>query len=485
MSHYLQLFYTDYIIFLLFNLLLSSIIILLERKNPTATLAWLFFMAMLPGIGFLIYIILSQNLAKRKLFKYTLEETELYNNVLGSQLTSLETGRFDFVEKDNAKFSGHIQFHCRLSGAFFSQNNHVEIFTDGNKKFDSLFRDIACAKHHIHLLYFIIKDDDLSHKLFHLLCEKAREGVMVRLLIDHVGGRHLRKKSLESLRQSGVEIAFFFPSKLKYFNLKANYRNHRKIAVIDGESGYLGGFNIGDEYLGLHSKFGNWRDTHLKIQGDAVVSLQLRFFLDWRTASRQSISATADYITTGRSFGKTGMQIVSSGPDNYNEQIKQGFIKMILSAKKYIYLQSPYFIPDDSILEALRIAAASGVDVRIMLPDKPDHIFVHWASYSYLGSLLEYGVKAYLYRNGFLHAKSIVIDDQMASVGTCNFDIRSFKLNFEVNAFIYNKLTSLEMKRIFLQDTNYCEDITMEKWEDRSLLFKTRESISRLFSPLL
>lgn len=485
MSHYLQVFYTEYIIFLLFNLVLSSIIVLLERKNPTAALAWLFFMAMLPGIGFLIYILLSQNLVKRKIFKYTSEETALYTDVLSSQRLSMESGTFHYVEPGNRDLNDHILFHSRLSDAYFSQNNDVAIFTDGHDKFEALFQDIAGAVHHVHLLYFIIKDDSLSHKLFQLLIEKAEAGVKVRLLIDHVGGRHLSRHAMAELKSRGVEVAFFFPSRLKYFNLKANYRNHRKIAVIDGTIGYVGGFNIGNEYIGLHQKFGNWRDTHLRIQGDAVASLQLRFFLDWRTASRQSISATDAYIHLNRGHGSTGIQIVTSGPDNYNEQIKQGFIKMILSAKKYIYLQSPYFIPDDSVLEALRIAAVSGVDVRIMIPDKPDHIFVHWASYSYVGNLLEYGVRPYIYSNGFLHAKTIVIDDRMASAGTCNFDIRSFKLNFEVNAFIYNRETAVRMRDIFLDDCRYCLEMKNEDWEARSLFFKARESFSRLFSPLL
>jgi len=274
--------------------------------------------------------------------------------------------------------------------------------------------------------------------------------------------------------------------------LKGNYRNHRKLAIIDGKIGYIGGLNIGDEYLGLNPKFGPWRDTHLRIVGSSVSSLQIRFYLDWRTATKEFLSATKLAITSNdlkdtfsAQLGTTPIQIVDSGPDSINEQIKQGYLQIINKAKEYIYIQTPYFIPDESIVEALKIAAATGVDIRIMIPNKPDHPFVYWATYSYAGDLLPYGVKLYIYENGFLHSKTIVSDDSVCSVGSCNFDIRSFKLNFEVNAFIYNEKESIELRKAFENDMNYSYECSLRKYQKRSLLVKGKESISRLFSSVL
>lgn len=475
----------NYVTIFVLNLILSCIAISLERKNPTATLAWLFFMTSLPGIGFLFFLLLSQNISKRKIFKYTSEERELYTPFLKEQGKSFVKGTFKFKDPALAAYSDMILFHNRLSESFYSQNNDITIFTNGVLKFDDLLKEMDKAKHHIHILYYILKNDDLGRKFLSLIEKKAREGIEIRLLLDHVGARSLTKHQLLELKNSGCEVAFFFPSKLKYFNFKANYRNHRKIVVIDGNIGYVGGINIGDEYLGLKKRFGFWRDTHLKIIGDSVISLQLRFFLDWRHASKKALEISTKYVKESTSKGQSGVQIVASGPDGIYEQIKQGYIKMITTAKKYIYLQTPYFIPDDSISEALKIAAASGVDVRLMIPSIPDHLFVHWATYSHISELLPYGVKVYSYNNGFLHAKSIVVDDIISSVGTCNFDIRSFKLNFEVNAFIYDQITSRKLREIFEFDLNYCSQITLEAYKNRSRMIKIKETISRLFSPIL
>lgn len=475
----------DYIVLFVINLVLSTIAISLERKNPTATLAWLFFMAFLPGIGFLFFILLSQNISKRKIFKYTAEESKLYTTFLTKQAQSFQEGTFNFNDPDLAPYSDMILFHNKLSESFYSQNNAIEIFTDGNTKFKDLMHEIDHAKHHIHVLYYILKNDELGNTFLDLLSKKAREGIEVRILLDHVGSRLLTKKRIQSLRADGCEVAFFFPSKLKYINFKANYRNHRKIVVIDGYIGYVGGFNIGDEYVGNKKKFGFWRDTHLKVVGDSVISLQLRFFLDWRHASKKLLEISTKYIKESPSIGNIGVQIVSSGPDTIHEQIKQGYIKMITKARRYIYIQTPYFVPDESILEALKIAVVSGVDVRIMIPSIPDHLFVYWATYSHIGELLPYGVKIFQYKKGFLHAKTIVIDDIIASAGTCNFDIRSFKLNFEVNAFLYDKAISTSLRKIFEDDLNYCSEITYEDYQKRSFIIKVKETISRLFSPLL
>ena len=261
-----------------------------------------------------------------------------------------------------------------------------------------------------------------------LLTKKAREGVKVRILYDEMGSRRIKKRSFNKLIEAGGEVEVFFPSKIPFVNLRINFRNHRKIVIIDGTIAYVGGFNVGDEYLGLDKKFGYWRDTHLRITGDAVHATQIRFILDWNQASnRHDIYYNKEYFPDIPKKGNIPLQIVTSGPDSEWEQIKYGYIKMISSAKKSIYIQTPYFIPDASILDALRIAILSGVDVKIMIPNKPDHMFVYWATLSYIGELLKAGAKVYIYENGFIHAKMIVVDDEAASVGTAKIDVRSFR----------------------------------------------------------
>ncbi len=486
MVTYIQVFTQDYATILLINILLSIAVISLERKNPTSALAWLFFMTLLPGIGFFFYILLSQNIAKNKIFKYTKEESAVYASVLEQQRRAFKTDSFQFKDVRIKEYIDNILFHNKLSESFYTQNNNIKIYTKGKEKFDELIHEMEAAKDHIHLQYYIVKNDTLSNTIFDVCSAKAKEGVKVRLLFDSVGSRSIPKKTVKRLRKDGCQVTFFFPSKLKYFNMKANYRNHRKIAVIDGDIGYVGGFNIGDEYLGYKKKFGKWRDTHLRITGDAVLSLQIRFLLDWRMAAKEHIGMSPRYLhTTDDDHGSCGVQIVSCGPDSINQQIKQGYIKMINDAKDYIYIQTPYFVPDESTLEALKLAAVSGVDVRIMFPNKPDHIFVYWATYSFVGELLNYGAKAYIYNDGFIHTKGIVVDDMLSSYGTCNFDIRSFRLNFEVNAFIYDEKVSTALCNTFEDDILLSKELTLEDYKKRSLVIKAKEAVSRLFSPVL
>ena len=486
MITYIQIFGQNYSTILAINLLLSVLLITLERKNPTSALAWLFFLTMLPGVGFLFYLLLNQNYTRRRLFKYTHEESSAYFGELSAQKEALEKGKLTFLNEASANHVDKLLFHNNLSDAYFTQNNDIKIYTNGREKFNDLMADISHAKEHIHLLYYIVKNDAISNEIFELCKSKAKEGVAVRLLFDHVGSRHVPNKTIRQLKEAGCEVAFFFPSRFKYFNLRANYRNHRKIAVIDGEVGYVGGFNIGDEYLGFKKSFGKWRDTHLKITGEAVATLQIRFLLDWRTASGNHVDITGELIKEpANNIGTAGVQIVSCGPDSHNEQIKQGYIKMINAAKDYIYIQTPYFVPDESLMDALKIAIGSGVDVRIMFPNKPDHIFVYWATYSFVGELLDAGAKAFIYDDGFIHAKGIMVDDALASFGTCNFDIRSFRLNFEVNAFIYDGPVTRALRETFDRDMQVSRELTLEEYKKRPLNIIVREAISRLFSPVL
>lgn len=317
-----------------------------------------------------------------------------------------------------------------------------------------------------------------------MLIKKAREGVEVRLLYDDFGSRLLSKQFIRRLEASGVQVAAFFPSRFPKISLRINFRNHRKLAIIDGKIGYVGGFNIGDEYLGKSEKFGYWRDTHLRVMGDAVKMMQMRFILDWNQASPNKVKYDERFFVGG-DYGDIGMQIVSSGPDHEWEQIKYGYIKMILSAKEYVYIQTPYFIPDDSLMDALRIAALSGVKIKIMIPNKPDHLFVYWATLSHVGELLNEGAEIFLYQNGFLHAKTIVVDGKLSSVGTANIDVRSFRLNFEINAFMYDIDFAQKLVEVFEEDIKLSTQMTKSLYQKRSLFIRFKESISRLLSPIL
>ncbi|WP_082759768.1 cardiolipin synthase [Abyssisolibacter fermentans] len=481
----MNIFASSVSILMFLNIVLAFAVIFLERKNPASAWAWIMVLLFVPGVGFILYLLFSQNIAKKKIFRFNKFEKENLKNLINSEIELLRNNNIEF--KDNLMYEYKDMIYMNLvdNYSLFTQNNNIEVYTDGKVKFDNLLKAINEAKEHIHIQYYIIKNDGLSKKILYALIKRAKEGVEVRLLYDAMGSRLISRKLLKKLDEAGGKTVAFFPSKIPYVNLRVNYRNHRKIVIIDGKYGFVGGFNIGDEYLGLNKRLGYWRDTHLKIIGEAVYSLQSRFLEDWRYASKEKFDNLSKYFKNADHKGDAGIQIVSSGPDSEQEQIKYAYLKMIYSAKKSLYIQTPYFIPDGSFLEALRIASLSGVDVRIMIPDKPDHMFVYWATYSYIGELLKAGVKAYVYNKGFLHAKTFVVDGKICSVGTANVDIRSFKLNFEVNALIYDREVSENLISVFKDDIKNSSEITKELYKNRSKIIKIKEAISRLLSPIL
>ena len=473
------------ILFIL-NFFFAGIILFLERKDASATWAWLLVLTFIPFLGFILYLIFGQNLTREKLFQWEDIKKIGIEHLINEQIQQLRSDSFPFKDQYANAYKDLIYLQLANNGAILTQNNDVKIFYDGKEKFESLFHDVEKAKDHIHLQYYIFRDDQIGVKLIELLTKKAKEGVKVRVLYDEMGSRRIKKKAFRPLIKAGGEVEVFFPSKVPFINLRVNYRNHRKLVIIDGKIGYVGGFNIGDEYLGKDKKFGYWRDTHLRIKGTAVKAIQTRFILDWNQAStRHDINYEERYFPYTVENGDVSLQIVTSGPDSEWEQIKNGYIKMISSAKKSIYIQTPYFIPDASILDVLRIAALSGVEVHLMIPNKPDHMFVYWATLSYVGELLKAGAKVYIYDNWFLHAKTIVVDDEIASVGTANIDVRSFKLNFEVNAFIYSRQIAEKLSSIFKEDLKWSKELTLEEYKKRPLKIRFKESISRLLSPIL
>ncbi len=470
---------------LILNFIFSIVIVFFQRKEPKSAWAWLLVLNALPGLGFLMYLLAGTDIHKRKMFKIKGIEEQL-GEAVRQQEYSVQSRK---MERENPQLKGYsdlVFYNLKTSDAVLTDDNAVRIFTDGNDKFDALIEDIRSAQHYIFLQYYIIKNDVLFGRIRDVLAEKAQQGVEVRILYDAMGCRSATKKFWRDLEKQGMRIAVFFPALFGRLHLRVNYRNHRKIAIIDGRVGYVGGFNVGKEYIGLDPKFGHWRDTHLRIEGSAVVSLLVRYIQDWDYAAKENLFTNPQYIVyPEQKCGDTKMQIISSGPDSSMQGIRDNYLRLIHKAKKAIYIQTPYFIPDESIQAALLIAACSGVEVHVMIPCKPDHPFVYWATMSHIGELVMAGAKCYTYNNGFLHAKGMSIDGEACCYGTANMDIRSFSLNFEVNAMIFDEKVAQQMERIFWEDLKLCTQITKDMYKGRSLWVRFKEQVCRLLSPVL
>ncbi len=463
------------------NIFFSFSLIFIERKDPSTTWAWLMIMIILPVFGFIIYLLLGQNFSRARLFK----EKKEFDTIKRRKLSK------DFTSKEHEHIGGEqyldlIRMNYTHSGAKCTYNNEVDIYYNGVDKFKQLIKDLKNAKKFIHIQYYIIRPDRLGKKIMSILEEKAAEGVEVRFLVDSMGSYKVTKRSLKNFTKNGGKFEIFFPGILPHVNTRINYRNHRKMVIIDGEYGYTGGFNVGDEYINENKHIGFWRDTHIRIRGEAVNDLTNRFLLDWCYASGEEIDDFSKFYPKNPiRDGDIAIQIVTSGPDHNEEYIKNAYMKMINNAKKYVYLETPYFVPDAPMLEALKLSALSGVDVRLIIPGKPDHVFMKWAASAYIGDLLNAGAKVYLYQNGFIHAKTIVADGKVCTVGTANMDMRSYCLNFEVNAFIYDDRVANNLETQFFKDIEDCKVMTKEEYDKRSIALRIRESIIRLISPIL
>lgn len=463
------------------NSIFSLSLIFIERKNPTTTWAWLLILLILPGFGFILYLMFGQNLSRQKIFKEKILRDTNQRKIFNEKYNYNEN-----THDGGERFSDLRIMNYKSSGARYTVNNSVKVYVNGEDKFKQLIEDIRNAKKYIHIEYYIFRSDNLGKKIIKELTKKLKEGLEVRLLVDAMGSRSLIKKHLREYLNAGGKFSIFFPGILPHINTRINYRNHRKIVVIDGKYGYVGGFNVGDEYINRGKEFKFWRDTHVRIQGDAVDDLNERFLLDWCHASGEHIIQYSKYVSEkDDNIGDVGIQIITSGPDHKEEYIRNSYIKLINNAKRNVYLETPYLVPDEPILEALKISALSGVDVRIILPGKPDHFFMPWVASSYIGELLEAGVKIYHYNTGFIHSKTIVVDSLATSIGTANLDIRSFKLNFEVNALIYDDRIAKEYEKEVFKDIKNSTEINLEIYNNRSISLKIKESLVRLLSPIL
>ncbi|SER74331.1 cardiolipin synthase [Salisediminibacterium halotolerans] len=474
------------VILFIVNIFFAGVIIFIERKDPAATWAWVMILFFIPVVGFIIYLFLGQNLTRRRMFDWEgIYQIGLVDRI-NQQIGQIRDRTFSFGNAIVDRYRDLIYMHLINNEAVLTKGNQIEIFNDGAEKFDQLIEDIRSAKHHIHIQYYIFRYDDLGLRMIEELRKKAAEGLEVCLLYDELGSRKMRRRHFRPITDAGGKIGVFFPATFPKINIRLNYRNHRKLSIIDGEIGYIGGFNVGDEYLGNSKKFGYWRDTHLRIKGEAVDPMQTRFILDWNLASKhEPIAYSENYFPPKQREGDAAVQMVSSGPDSHHEQIKNGLMKMVFEAEETIYIQTPYFIPDKSLLDAIQIACLAGKDVRIMIPNKPDHPFVYWATYSHIGKVLETGARVYIYENGFIHSKTMLIDGKINSVGTANIDMRSFKLNFEMNAFIYDEETTQKLTAAFENDMQQSIELTLAMYKRRPPLIRIKESLFRLLSPIL
>lgn len=477
-------FLLQHLIFL--NMIFAIIIVFFQRRDPKSVWAWLLLLFFIPVLGFVFYLLLGQDLRKRKMFRIKELEDQL-SEAIRRQEHQLKNSSLEELGDEITDYTDLIMYNLETSEAVLSNDNDVDIFTDGNDKFQALMEDLRKAERFIHMQYYIIRNDVLFQQIKDILIEKAAQGVEVRVLFDAMGCRTVNAKVWKELNAKGVMTAEFFPAILRRLQLRINYRNHRKIVVIDNKIAYVGGFNVGKEYIDLDKKFGHWRDTHLRIQGSAVLGLQTRFILDWNYAARENLLQNRK-LFLGLEQGKRDfceMQIISSGPDNTVQQVHDNYLRLITKAEKSIYIQTPYFIPDEAILNALLIAVRSGIEVNIMIPCMPDHPFVYWATYSYLGDMVMAGANCYTYQNGFLHSKGMIVDEKVFCYGTANMDIRSFALNFEVNAIVYNQKKAREMVDIFREDLKVCRQVTKDFYAGRNLYIRLKEQICRLMSPLL
>ncbi|MCC8191087.1 MAG: cardiolipin synthase [Planctomycetes bacterium] len=469
-----------------FSLICILAVLFFERKNPASSLIWILVLIFLPIIGFVLYLFLGSGFRVNRRRKYALKavEDDIYNNYI---VKHLSLGHSRVFSERHESTSRLLTFLKKEGEGIFTDDNNVQIYTDGRDMFSDLLTDLRAAQNNIHLLFYIFRNDGIGREIISILEEKAKSGIEVRVIYDSVGTLMAFDTMFKTLKRNGGQVCAFSPlfSSISS-HLRLNYRNHRKIAVIDGTIGYVGGMNIGDEYMGLDKKLSPWRDTHLRITGSAVWFLQERFLMDWGFSSETDPKRidVSSYFPPPIDTGTIPMQIVSSGPDTFESPIKSGMLEMLYSARKTIYMQTPYFAPDESMADALRIAARSDVDVRLMIPKKGDYFATTMATLGFAREAQAYGVRILLY-NGFIHAKTLVVDGRSATIGTANITNRSFTLDFEVNAFIYDKAFAEKCQVIFLDDELQCDPLSEEFFRHQSLLSRAGNNCARLLAPMM
>jgi cardiolipin synthase len=462
-----------------------AILIVLENRSPIRTISWVLVLVSLPVVGIIIYLFFGQEYRKKKMFsKKGLYHLDKLRKQTQSQLKKLP-GNYHLYDEGILSKRHLINLMLSSSNALLTDNNEITILKNGNETFPAIFHAIENAKHHVHLEYYIIDNDEIGKQLKDILIRKAKQGVEVRVIYDDVGSWQLPSRYIKELQRNGVKIDCFMKVRFPMLTSRVNYRNHRKIVVVDGKIGFTGGLNFADRYMYGVKGLGIWRDTHLMVKGGAATALQIVFMADWFFVSKEILSGEAYFKTFRPGTGKKLVQIVSSGPDSDWESIGQAYFSAIASAREKVFIASPYMIPPSDIIYAMKTAALGGIDIRVLLPGKSDAIITKWGTNSYLEELLETGVKIYLYQPGFMHSKLMVVDGIFSTVGTANLDSRSLETNFEVNAMIYDKEIAAAIEKQFLDDLNQSRTILLEEWKTRSRISKAKESFARLLSPML
>jgi len=465
-------------------MLMIVLLVMLENRSPLKAIPWMLVLLFVPVLGVVFYVFFGQNLRKEKIIRRKgLKNHDMISEMAHAQSYRLADGGMDDMPRmlNNKKL---IQLFLNNSSSILTIGNKVDVLNNGEATYEAILAALRGAKKFIHLQYYIFDDDEIGNRILDILKAKASQGVEVRMIVDDVGSWELKRSFFRNLQSYGIEIFSFLTVRFPSLTSKVNYRNHRKIVVVDGEVGFLGGINVADRYINGNPAYGSWRDMHLRICGDAVNALQSVFFIDWYFVSQKDI-ADPKYFPHKEPEGDKPIQIVTSGPDSDWAGIMMGYYQSISNAKKYVYITTPYFMPGESVLMALKASALGGVDVRILIPEKSDAYFTALCTNSYIKEMLIAGVKFYFYQPGFLHSKMMVIDDEMCTIGTTNMDFRSFEQNFEVNAFIYDEQKALEVKGYFMDDLSQSKRIVLEEWRKRPRWQKAKESFARLFSPLL
>lgn len=451
------------------------LLILLENRNPLKTIPWVIVLIFVPGIGLIFYYFFGREnrrlrIISRRIFKKFRKQIQIENQP--QDVSVIPPNYLPLAQLlNNSNYS-----------AIF-RGSEIEIYTNGQEKFDGLLKDINNARHHIHVQYYIFSDDKIGYIVRDALIKKAHEGVKIRILYDDVGSWDTKNRFFDEMKKEGIEVFPYLKVAFPNLTSKVNYRNHRKVVVIDGRIGYMGGMNIADRYV-YGNKLGVWRDTHFRITGPGIFGLQASFLMDWYAVTNLLVNGKAFYPRL-EAHSDMKMQVVMSGPTTQWRTLMQAFIFCISNAKKRIYIQTPYFLPTEALNQALQMATLGGIDVRLMIPKRSDTRSAQMATYSYIDKMLKAGVRVYLYDQGFLHSKLLLIDDDLTCFGSSNFDFRSFEHNFEINAFVYQADFAAKMKSMFEHDISQCTEITYPQWRKRPFTKRLAESFMRLFAPLL
>ena len=456
------------------NLFFIIVIIMIEKKNPLYTILWIFLLTLMPYVGFFIYLFFGLTFKKKRVANkiYKLKKLKSRKNVSKADREELR------------RWKGLITYLEMSTDNYITSNNDIEAYFTGKEFFSNLKKEIANAKKFINMEYFIFQFDGIGKEIADLLIKKVNEGVEVNLIIDGVNLANFKLKRY--FKNTGVNLYLFFRTYIPLFNVRINYRDHRKVTIIDNRVAFVGGMNIGDEYLGK-GKIGYWRDTSVKIYGDIVSSFEKEFYFSLSIVKNKYLrdeKISNEISLKYEEEDNVYMQVISSGPNYEFPAIRDNYIKLIQEARKSVFIQTPYFVPDDLLLDTLKSAVLSGIDVKIMIPNKADHPFIYWINQYYVGELLRLGANIYRYENGFIHSKTILVDEEVVSVGTCNFDYRSFYLNFEINLNIYNKEIANSFKTQYYKDIAISKKLTFNDFKRRSIFTKVKESVCRLLSPI-